>query len=252
MQAIISDLHSNVEALEAVLQDIEEQNSAEIVCLGDIVGYGPDPEPCIDLVEERCRFCISGNHDYAVLTRAEGFNPLAEEAVDYTRRLLKPGLLNVGRKKARWTFLEERPTRMIEGDVLYVHGSPRDDRNEYILESDIAFGNLDKIRDIFALVPRLLFVGHSHWPGVIAPDNTFWHPEDNGVEFRMEPDTKYLINVGSVGQPRDGDNRACYLLYDEERVIYRRVPYDFASTMKKMEKVGPISKEAANRLEFGR
>ena len=82
MQAIISDLHSNMEALDAVFEDIEEQGATEIACLGDIVGYGPDPEPCIDIVEERCRFCISGNHDYAVLTRAEGFNPLAEEAVD--------------------------------------------------------------------------------------------------------------------------------------------------------------------------
>lgn len=252
MQAIISDLHSNMEALEAVMEDIAAQGADEVVCLGDVVGYGPEPEPCVDLVETSCRFCISGNHDYAVLTRAEGFNPLAEEAVDFTRDVLKPGMLSVGRKRARWMFLEERPTRIEEDDVLYVHGSPRDDRNEYILESDIAFGNIEKIREVFELTPRLLFVGHSHWPGIIAPDNTFWHPEDTGVEFVLEDDTKYLINVGSTGQPRDGDNRSCYLLYDGNRVIYRRVEYDYHATMDKMARVGPISREAANRLEFGR
>jgi len=252
MQAIISDLHSNMEALQAVLADIAEQGADDIVCLGDVVGYGPEPEECIDLTEKTARFCISGNHDYAVLTRAERFNPLAEEAVDYTRRILKPGLLSVGRKRARWAYLENCPTRIREGDVLYVHGSPRDDRNEYILESDIAFGNFEKIREIFELTPRLLFVGHSHWPGIIGPDMGFLHPEDNGFEFPIQPDTKYLINVGSVGQPRDGDNRACYALFESGRIIYRRVRYDFRATMAKMERVGPISKEAAGRLELGR
>ena len=252
MQAIISDLHSNIPALEAVFADIEKQDVDEIICLGDIVGYGPEPEECIDLVDDRCRFCLSGNHDYAVLTHAERFNPLAEEAVDYTRNVLKPGVFSGTRKRARWDFLETRPTRVQEEDVLYVHGSPRDDRNEYILESDIAFGNLEKIRDIFEITPRLLFVGHSHVPGIISLDFNFWHPEENGAVFGLEPGKKYLINVGSVGQPRDGDNRACYVLFNGNNVVYRRVEYNYAETMEKMDRVGPISKEAANRLELGR
>jgi len=251
MRAIISDVHSNIEALEAVFKDIEEQGADDVACLGDIVGYGPDPEPCIDLIEEKCRFCISGNHDYAVLTRPERFNPLAVEAVNFTRRVLQPGIFSVGRKRARWNFLEEAPTRVAENGSLYVHGSPRDDRNEYILESDIAYGNIEKIEDIFNYVERLLFVGHTHWPGVIAQDITFWHPEDNGVEFELQEGRKYLINVGSVGQPRDGDNRACYLLQDDDKIIYRRVPYDFKKTVKKMARVGPISKDAGSRLELG-
>ena len=158
MRAIISDVHSNIEALQAVLTDIQQQGAEEILCLGDIIGYGPDPEECIDLIEKKCRFCLSGNHDYAVLTHADRFNPLAEEAVDYTRSVLKPAALSSGRKKARWRFLELLPTRITEGDLFYVHGSPRDDRNEYILESDILFGMADKIRQIFELTPRLLFV----------------------------------------------------------------------------------------------
>ena len=252
MRAIISDVHSNSEALDAVLKDIAEQGADEIICLGDIVGYGPDPEHCIDSVGKMCRFSLSGNHDYAVLTQAERFNPLAEEAVDYTRRVLKPTSWSIGHKRTRWRYLEERATRILEDDVLYVHGSPRDDRNEYILESDIVFGNVDKIREIFELTPRLLFVGHSHVPGIIGTDMGFWHPDDSGVSLDLSSGDKFIINVGSVGQPRDGDNRACYVLVDDRQVTYRRVPYDFRKTMFKMGRVGPISNEAADRLEYGR
>ncbi len=252
MLAIISDLHSNIQALHAVLEDIAQQGAEEIVCLGDIVGYGPDPEEAIDLVQRMCRFSLSGNHDYAVLTKAERFNPLAEEAVDYTRRVLKPSALSLGRRKARWEFLEGLPTRITEDDVLYVHGSPRDDRNEYILESDLIFGNVAKIEDIFSMSPHLLFVGHTHVPGVIDRDFQFRHPDDKQSEFELDSDGKYIVNVGSVGQPRDGDNRACYVLFEGRRVVYRRVQYNFRETMKNMERVGPISKEAADRLEFGR
>ncbi len=252
MRAIISDVHSNIEALLAVLADIEKQGAEEILCLGDVIGYGPDPEACIDLIAKRCRFCLSGNHDYAVLTHADRFNPLAEEAVDYTRNVLKPASLSGGHKKARWRFLELLPTRLTEGDLFFVHGSPRDDRNEYILESDILFGMADKIRQIFEMTPRLLFVGHTHFPGIIDPEITFRHPEENASVFDLPPDQKAIVNVGSVGQPRDGDNRACYALVDENRITYRRVEYPFRVTMSKMDRVGPISKEAAGRLEYGR
>ncbi len=252
MRAIISDVHSNIEALLAVLADIEKQGAEEILCLGDVIGYGPDPEACIDLIAKRCRFCLSGNHDYAVLTHADRFNPLAEEAVDYTRNVLKPASLSGGHKKARWRFLELLPTRLTEGDLFFVHGSPRDDRNEYILESDILFGMADKIRQIFEMTPRLLFVGHTHFPGIIDPEITFRHPEENASVFDLPPDQKAIVNVGSVGQPRDSDNRACYALVDENRITYRRVEYPFRVTMSKMDRVGPISKEAAGRLEYGR
>lgn len=252
MKAIISDVHSNIEALKAVLEDIATQGADEIVCLGDVAGYGADVEECIDLVEKMCRFCLSGNHDYAVIMLPDRFNPLAMEAILYAKHHLRPSALSVGRKRARWHYLESLPTRKEEGDILYVHGSPRDDRNEYILESDIVFGNVDKIAEIFNIIPRLLFVGHTHVPGVIGTDMTFRHPDDNGASFELEPGKRYIINVGSVGQPRDGDNRACYVLVDGARVIYRRVPYDFRATMAKMARVGPISRDAADRLEFGR
>ena len=252
MRAIISDVHSNIESLGAVLEDIAKHDVEDIVCLGDIIGYGPDPEESIDAIEKQCRFCLSGNHDYAVLTSAERFNPLAEEAVDFTRRVLKPPSFSFGRKKARWQYLEEMPTRLPEEDVLYVHGSPRDDRIEYILESDLIFGNHEKIRQIFNMITRLLFVGHTHVPGVIGADLRFLHIEEMDYTVELEPEEKYIINVGSVGQPRDGDNRACYVLLDGSHITFRRVPYDIGKTMAKMERVGPISREAADRLEYGR
>ena len=252
MQAMISDVHSNLEALHAVLEDIASQGAAEILCLGDVVGYGPNPEEVIDLIQKMCRFTLSGNHDYAVLTKPERFNPLAEEAVEFTRRVLKPSSLSFGRKKARWQFLENLPTHVAESDSLYVHGSPRDYRNEYILESDIAFGNQEKIQDIFDMSPRLLFVGHTHVPGVLDGDFNFSHPEGTDQVFDLAPEGKYIVNVSSVGQPRDGDNRACYALLEGNKLTYRRVPYDYKKTMSKMDRVGSISRDAADRLEYGR
>lgn len=252
MRAIISDVHSNLEAAHAVFADIAEHGAEEILCLGDLIGYGPHPEEIIDLAEKICRFCLSGNHDYAVLTKAENFNPLAEEAVNFTRNIIKPTPLSLGRKRSRWQFLENLPTRIEEADILYVHGSPRDDRNEYILESDIVFGNIGKIEEIFDLPQRLCFIGHTHVPGIIGENLKFLHPQDFGESFDLEPQKKYIINVGSVGQPRDGDNRACYLLMNGNHLTFRRVPYNFRKAIAEMSIVGPISQESAVRLEYGR
>jgi len=252
MYAIISDIHSNIEALSAVMEDIASQGISEILCLGDVVGYGPDPKSCIDLVAAKCRFCLSGNHDYAVLTRAERFNPLAEEAVEFTRRRLKPHWYSVGRTRERWSFLKNLFEQKREQDVLYVHGSPRDPRNEYILETDITFGNVEKIEEVFSMVPRLCFIGHTHVPGIVTESFEFLSPADLKGVAELDPARKYVINVGAVGQPRDNDNRSCYVVVDGNRVTYRRVPYNYQITIEKMAAVGPISKEAAERLEQGR
>ena len=262
MYAIISDLHSNLEALTAVMEDIRSQGIGEIVCLGDVVGYGPDPEACVDIVQRDCRFCLSGNHDYAVLTRPERFNPLATEAVEYTRRRMLPNGARGGWRKMlgfnrarlehRWRFLEEQLPDKRELDFHYVHGSPRDNRNEYILETDVTFGNTEKIRDIFGMIPRVCFVGHSHVPGIVTDDFEFLSPADLEDELTFEDGRKYIVNVGSVGQPRDADNRACYATVDGQTLRYRRVEYDYKATMRKMKAVGPLSEQLADRLEQGR
>ena len=254
MYAIISDVHANIEAFTSVMEDIEAQKIGDIVCLGDVVGYGPDPRACLELVMKHCRFCLSGNHDHAVLSRAVGFNPLAEEAVNAHRRLLRPGPFSLPGKKARWAFLEQADAliKKQEQDSLFVHGSPRDERNEYILESDITFGNVEKIQECFEMIPRLCFIGHTHCPGIIDQALRFLTPEELDYDVELSAAEKFIINVGSVGQPRDGDNRSCYVIVDGSHIRYRRVEYDFKNTMSKLGRIGDISREAADRLEHGR
>lgn len=252
MHAIISDIHDNQEALEAVLADIRRQGIQRIICLGDVVGYGPDPEACIDLVAKNCEWCLSGNHDYAVLTEAAHFNPIAAEAIDCIRERLKPRFADMyNRKHARWRFLESLLLRKQEGDTLYVHGSPRDERNEYITPFDVAYGETPKIVEIFDQTPRLLFVGHSHLPGVITDKFQFITPAEMDYRFPLR-NGKLIINVGSVGQPRDGDNRACYVTVTDDELRYHRLVYDYQTTMKKIYDLACINHYCADRLAMGR
>ncbi len=141
--AIISDIHSNLEALQAVLADIKARGISEIVCLGDVIGYGPNPRECLDLVMETCRLCLMGNHDHAVLFEPTNFNPAAERAAYWTRRVLES---ERDRKKRdrRWEFLGKLPVRVKELDLLYVHASPRRPINEYLFPEDV-FTNPQKI-----------------------------------------------------------------------------------------------------------
>jgi predicted phosphodiesterase len=252
MHAIISDVHANREALETVLQDIHERHIDRIICLGDVVGYGAEPEACIDLVQKECDFCLSGNHDYAVLTAPVQFNAQAEEAVAFTRKRLRPNILSLRRRRGRWKWLENLPLRREENDALYVHGSPRNERIEYILPADVQYGNIDKIQEILNMIPRLLFVGHTHAPGIFTDSFQYLDPPLFRYRFKLEPNRKYIINAGSVGQPRDGDSRAGYIIVDGDDIMFCRIPYDIQRTMKKVAAIGPISRINAGRLENGR
>jgi len=137
MHAVISDIHANLEALEAVLADIDSKGIAKIVCLGDVVGYGPDPAACLGLVATRTEPCLCGNHDYAVLYGARDFNPVAEDVVVYHQELLVPRAGSAEDGIRRWEFLRGLIARYEDEDCLYVHGSPRNPIHEYILESDV-------------------------------------------------------------------------------------------------------------------
>jgi len=136
-RAIISDIHSNLEALEAVLKDIDSQGITEIYCLGDIVGYGPNPRECIDLVMQRCKVCLLGNHDQGALFDPEGFNVGAEKAIFWTREQLEEHHGNPAESLKRWDYLGERPRIHKEGPIVYVHGSVRNPLNEYVFPEDI-------------------------------------------------------------------------------------------------------------------
>jgi predicted phosphodiesterase len=247
VRAIISDIHGNLEALEAVLEDISAQKITQVFCLGDIVGYGPNPRECIDRVMERCEVTILGNHDQAALFDPEGFNAGAERAIFWTRHMLETG--DAKGNERRWEFLGELPRIRREEQFLFVHGSARNPLNEYVFPEDIY--NQRKMERIFALVDKYCFQGHTHIPGVFTEQLNFHSPEE--IEYRYElDDRKALINVGSVGQPRDGDNRACYVIINGTAVQFRRVPYDFEKTIAKIYPIPELDNFLGDRLREGR
>jgi predicted phosphodiesterase len=257
--AIISDIHSNYEALSAVIKDIRSLNVQHIYCLGDLVGYGPDPAAIVDEAMQ-WPMVIMGNHDEAVIKQAYGFNPVARAAVDWTRSQLKPGLFSSTAKRSRWNFLAGLKVTYRENGCLFVHGSPRDPTMEYILRSDcVSFTREipEKIRDIFSQVERLCFVGHTHDPCVITERAEYLSPRDIGSEYRFESGKKYIVNPGSVGQPRDGDTRASYLVYDPGfapagKILWRRITYDFRVTMQRIFSIPQLDRRAGDRLAQGK
>lgn len=254
MIAIISDIHSNLESLTNVLDDIKQKSIKEIICLGDIVGYGPNPIECINLIRP-CKIVLMGNHDEALIQGPIGFTPDAREAIEWSKKQLKPRWFSSRSVQGRWDFIRNLPTTLLDNDVLYVHGSPRDPTAEYILESDIdpVWGNPPrKLQQIFDMFPKLCFVGHSHQPGVITDDYKFLKPSDINYTYELEKNRKYIINVGSVGQPRDGDNRSCYLVMDNSKIFFVRIPYDHQKTKEKIIKTRTLSSYSGERLAIGR
>ena len=254
MKAIISDIHSNLEAFLAVLKDIERQGVSEIYCLGDVVGYGPNPRECVDLVMARCKMVLLGNHDQGAMFDPEGFNSPAEKAIFWTRDVLeKTPEPRLAREK-RWEFLAERPRFFKEGHHLFVHGSARNPLNEYVFPEDIY--NQRKMERIFALVERTCFQGHTHVPGVFVeqvPDDLYQFHTPEEMDYKHVLDhRKTLVNVGSVGQPRDGDPRACYVLLDGDTLRYCRVEYDIPTTVKKIYDVPQLENFLGDRLREGR
>lgn len=255
--AILSDIHGNLTALQSVLEHVKTQAVDRIVCLGDVVGYGPKPQECLDIVAG-FDFCVLGNHDSSALFDPEGFNSAAEQAIFWTRAQLElpdneepaPGEVSPSRK--RLDFLCNLPRSVREDDVLFVHGSPRGPTNEYVMPEDVQ--NTKKMEKLFSLVQRLCFQGHTHVPGVFSHQLMFTPPaeiDDEGYDL-SEPDARYMINVGSVGQPRDLDPRSCYVVLDENRVYFHRVEYDIEATVSQIEAEAELDNFLGYRLREGR
>ncbi len=238
--AFLSDIHGNASAFRAVLDDIKTRNIQNIVCLGDVIGYGPEPEKCIDLVMKHCNVCLSGNHEYAVMHGAEGFNPVAKSAVDYVRELLLPAVDEVDDDKLRrWSFLHNLKAGYYGKGICAMHGSPRHEIMEYVLPSDPEMDPL-KVDDLFdSMECNVAFVGHTHYPGVVEEDSAiFLGTFDLDDVYEFEDDIKAVINVGSVGQPRDRDVRACYVEFNGREAVFRRVEYDIQKTVDKIKASG--------------
>lgn len=252
--AIISDVHANLEALTAVIEDIRGQGIDTIYNLGDTVGYGPDPAACIDLVDAACVVNLCGNHDYAVLFDAEGFNPIAKKSVDYHRKLLQPTPENEDSECVRrWAWLSNLEPMLESKGFEAMHASPRQPITEYVLPSDPEMDPL-KVLDVFsAMSQHVAFVGHTHFPGVLEENNeSFLILSSLSSRYRISRTTRAIVNVGSVGQPRDRNSRSCYVIYDGESVLYRRVEYDVEKTVQKILAQPEIHPASGLRLRDGR
>jgi predicted phosphodiesterase len=239
--AILSDVHSNLEALRAVLASAKREGVDEYLCLGDIVGYGANPNECVSIIGDLTGKIVAGNHDHGVceLTSIEYFNAAAQKAIEWSRREML--------KKHKDT-LKALPLIMEHDDTLFVHATPSfPDSWNYI------FSMNDAMREFGFFENQLCFVGHTHQPLAFSLTNENEIGTSMDESFNLSPHKRYIINAGSVGQPRDGDSRASYIIFDDkpQTVSFRRVPYDIVSCQEKILNAG-LPPFLAQRLEVGR
>jgi diadenosine tetraphosphatase ApaH/serine/threonine PP2A family protein phosphatase len=215
--AIISDIHSNLEALQKALEIIDEKKVEEIVCLGDLVGYGANPNECVELTRKRASRILLGNHDQAAfdLSQTEHFNRHARTAAYWTNQTLTQENLE---------FLKSLPFQHVIDDLTFVHASPRDPEQwEYVFSAHEAKTNFESFQT------RICFVGHTHIPGVF--------PEDLKMQkSKVVRENRYIINVGSVGQPRDGNWKLSFGIFDTSAWTYDliRSEYDVQTASEKI------------------
>lgn len=247
--AIISDIHANLEALTTVLADIDQRGIKRIICLGDVVGYGPNPLECIDLVIERCEWSLMGNHDFAIFFEPYNFNTAAENAAFWTRTQFE-GDTDLERRNRRWKYLGSMQTRMSNDRFVCFHGSPRKPINEYVFPDDI-YTAPAKMAAIFDRFEKLCFVGHTHVPGVFVTDPDFYSPEELDNRYAITGE-RVMINVGSVGQPRDRNPDASYVILHDDAVEFVRLPYDVQTTVNKVKAIDALDNFLGARLLDGR
>lgn len=237
---LISDIHGNLEALEAVMKELDKLDVDEVLCLGDVIGYGPDPEKCLEVVRERAKIILAGNHDHAPLGLVDisYFNSYAKRAVEWTAVQLS---------EASRRFLESRPLKHVLDNFTIVHATPANPAAwEYILSVD------DAIENFPFVTGRCCFIGHSHVPVVIVREVDERVRVLRATNLTLEDDSRYIINIGSVGQPRDLDPRAAFAVYDNESFDYQlhRVSYEIGRTQRKILERG-LPPFLAERLALG-
>lgn len=239
--AILSDIHANLEALQAVLKVVKSYSPDMTVCLGDVVGYGADPNPCCELIREHCAFCLLGNHDAAIIGAMD-------EAFYYAaaRHVLRWTRDNLTDENYRWLY--GLPYSRIDGDLAYFHSAPiMPSGFFYVVQNSEAQTHVQ----IFDRLRPLSFIGHAHLTMIFQlTAKKAKRAEPKHVVLRE--DVKFIINVGSVGQPRDRDPRACFCLWDSEAesLEYVRVEYDIESAARKIVKAG-LDEKFAKRLFVG-
>jgi predicted phosphodiesterase len=229
-RAIISDIHGNMAALKMVFNDIEASAIDQVVCLGDCVGYGPEPEQVVSEIHRRQIPTIIGNHELATFKKShlEWFNPLARKSIEISTAMLSPESLE---------YIKRLPSSLVIGDHRYVHGYPPESARTYLFQK----APFQLIKTFNSMAERICFVGHTHDLEIVQFDGrqVERRPLAQGP-CQLDPAYRYIINVGSVGQPRDGNNQAKYLIVEPEQnlIDVRFVTYDIASTVAKIKTVG--------------
>ncbi len=238
--AIISDIHGNLEALESVLAELEKRSVDSILCLGDVVGYGPNPNECLELIKEKAEVTLAGNHDYAPLGKLDlsYFNPWARNAIEWTRERLTDVSIE---------FLLGLPLKQEIDGFTIVHSTPSEPQKwNYIISIEDAQKYFPQFSN------QVCFIGHSHVPIIIVltEEGECRFVQDNPLQ--ISENRRYIINVGSVGQPRDLNPKASFGIYDESAMLYEhvRVDYDIPETQRKIRKAA-LPEFLAERLELG-
>jgi predicted phosphodiesterase len=237
--AVISDIHGNMEALARVLDDIDRSAVSNVICLGDNIGYGPEPETVVRTLRSRRIDSVMGNHELgATNARCRGwFNPVARKALLQTVAMLSADTLN---------YLTKLPAFLVRSSARFVHGFPPDLITTYLFEASAKM----RLTTLERLAETVCFIGHTHTlqliglaDGILRTD-----PLAPGIT-PLSPRTRYLINIGSVGQPRDGDNRAKYVIWDQDQAVLelRCVAYDIGRTAAKIIAAG-LPRAYADRL----
>ncbi len=244
--ALISDIHSNLVALDEVKSYLNDEKVDAYICCGDIVGYGPWPNECVEIIKDLQKnsliFVVVGNHDWAALELEDlmKFNEDAREAIIWTKTELS---------EENKKYIKELPYLLDDEKFTVVHGSPRDPLDEYILGAAVFRHNLTYFKS------NLCFVGHTHVPFYFYSDGAVRLGEKQivgEVKILLEPAVRYMINIGSVGQPRDMDPRACLGIFDDEKkeVIIKRIRYDIKKTQEQMRKYN-LPSFLIERLQWG-
>lgn len=237
--AVISDIHGNYEALKSVTKDIEKSKVGHIFCLGDLIGYGPEPEKIVGYFIQHNITCILGNHDQAIfdVTVLDSFNKNAHDSIILTKKLISEKSID---------YLRKLPNKLIEQNILFIHGSPPDSIFEYI--SELAD---ERLIGIFKeLKQNIAFVGHTHDLKRYSFDGEKVIKKNlhRGI-WQLNKDQKHIINVGSVGQPRDGNNNAKYVISNNQNfsIDVRLIPYKIKVTVNLIKELG-FPKANASRL----
>lgn len=239
---LVSDIHSNFEALEAVLNVADSLEDYQIMCLGDVVGYGADPAACIENIGDRANLMLAGNHDLAVagVIPYDNFNPAARESIDWTREQLSD---------EDKELLASLPLQYVDGDYCFTHASPVDPMAFHYVRT------MEDVADVFNTIgQRFCFAGHTHLPVVVKMDDRTGRMDvvrENKIH--LDDKCRYFVNVGSIGQPRDNNPDACVVLLDEEAATleFLRVPYDISRSQERILSEG-LPSFLAERLVLAR